>query len=255
MSFLKFSYELAIDFSAPVTEHCFLLRCLPLYDDSQKSDAVHSEIAPYSALWQSDGSLLGNVRFAHEHFKVNVTGRVFEQEGEDTALPHPVFLHSTRATMIDEGLKAIAAAYAGEKRDYTLAVRVMQDVHARLQYTPGATGADTSAAQALALGQGVCQDYAHIFCAVMRRLGVPTRYVAGLNYGCGATHAWNECYIDGRWRAFDCTNNKPACDGYVKFCCGTDAEECALNRGVFSAVEGGEITQSQRVTASVEYAF
>lgn len=255
MSFLKFEYDLDLTFDSPVFDHCFILRCLPLYDDSQKSDGVRSEIAPYSRLWEHDGAIMGDVRFKHDSFHVRVAGRVFETEGGDRTPPHPVFSHFTRATAPDKKLKEIAAKFQGQKRDYLLACKVMDEVHNLLVYTPTATGADTDAAHALSLGKGVCQDYSHIFCAVMRLLGVPTRYVAGLNYGCGATHAWNECYIDGCWRAFDCTNDKPAADGYVKFCSGVDAEQCALNRGVFCSASGGEVNQRQNVRAVVEYAF
>lgn len=259
MSLLDFSYELKLKFSAPVTNHCFILRCLPLSDGSQLSDGVEVSVAPYSSLWRTRstverGALMGDVKFAHDEFTVRSCGRAFEREGGDTLPPHPMYLHFTRSTQPDDFLKERAAAFRSEKKDYALAVKVMDLVNSMLKYTPESTGADTSAAEAASLGKGVCQDYSHIFCAIMRLLGVPTRYVAGLNYGCGATHAWNECWLNGCWRAFDCTNDKPAADGYVKLACGVDAEQCALNRGVFVPIESGDVVQTQSVTAVVEYA-
>ena len=46
--------------------------------------------------------------------------------------------------------------------------------------------------EALALGRGVCQDFAHLFLGACRGLGLPARYVSGyVNHpGEVATHAW-----------------------------------------------------------------
>ena len=51
---------------------------------------------------------------------------------------------------------------------------------------------------ALHLGQGVCQDYAHIMLSVLRPLGIPARYVSGHLLGEGAPHAWVEVLLDDR---------------------------------------------------------
>src|SRR5262249_55315253 len=42
-------------------------------------------------------------------------------------------------------------------------------------YTKGETHVHTTGAEALEQGRGVCQDHAHIFCAVCRSLGIPAR--------------------------------------------------------------------------------
>jgi transglutaminase-like putative cysteine protease len=63
-----------------------------------------------------------------------------------------------------------------------------------IAYKPGATQAHTTAAEALALGEGVCQDHAHVFIACCRAAGVPARYVSGYYYADTgsdlASHAW-----------------------------------------------------------------
>ena len=48
-----------------------------------------------------------------------------------------------------------------------------------VEYRKGETHVHTTGAEALEQGSGVCQDHAHIFCAVCRVLGVPARYVSG----------------------------------------------------------------------------
>src|SRR3984893_5713004 len=56
-------------------------------------------------------------------------------------------------------------------------------------------GVRTTAAEALALGQGVCQDYAHVMLALTRACGLPSRYVSGHLLGEGGTHAWVEVVL------------------------------------------------------------
>ena len=62
------------------------------------------------------------------------------------------------------------------------AVEVMRTVRSLLVYEPGATDVMTRADAALALGRGVCQDFAHVMLAACRRAGIPSRYVSGYLY-------------------------------------------------------------------------
>ena len=257
MSFLDFDYELKLNFSSPVTDHRFILRCLPLRDLSQLPDAVEAEVFPHSSLWRSSapnegGTLMGSVDFEHTEFTARTRGRVFEREGYDTGAPHFAYLHFTSVTEPNEFLRDVAKKFDRHSKNYNLALKAMEEVNSMLTYTENATDSDTTADEALRMKKGVCQDYAHIHCSLMRLLGVPTRYVAGLLKGVGETHAWNECYLDGHWRAFDCTNDKPATNGYVKLAVGVDARQCALNRGVFTPLLGKEAEQTQRVRGRVE---
>ena len=69
---------------------------------------------------------------------------------------------------------------------------LMAAVSDRLKYEKGVTRARTNVGEALALGRGVCQDFAHLFVGICRGLGLPSRYVSGyVNHpGEIATHAW-----------------------------------------------------------------
>ena len=62
-------------------------------------------------------------------------------------------------------------------------------------YEYGHTGVDTTAAEALAGGVGVCQDQAHVMLAMCRSVGVRARYVSGHLIGQGGTHAWVEILV------------------------------------------------------------
>ena len=80
-----------------------------------------------------------------------------------------------------------------------------RDRTARFEYSPRSTRVDSPIDDALKARRGVCQDFAHIFIAVARQLGIPTRYVSGYLFhdatqtddrsGEGATHAWVESLL------------------------------------------------------------
>ena len=59
----------------------------------------------------------------------------------------------------------------------------------------GVTSVRTTAAQALAGGRGVCQDFAHVMLALCHIVGLPARYVSGHLLGQGGTHAWVEVVV------------------------------------------------------------
>jgi transglutaminase-like putative cysteine protease len=44
-----------------------------------------------------------------------------------------------------------------------------------MTYDPGPTHVATPAAEAFALKRGVCQDFAHVYIAAARSLGIPAR--------------------------------------------------------------------------------
>jgi len=51
--------------------------------------------------------------------------------------------------------------------------------------------------------KGICFDFATLYAAFMQSIGVRTKVDIG--YYMGEYHAWNECYIDGRWVWIDST--------------------------------------------------
>ncbi len=110
---------------------------------------------------------------------------------------------------------------------------------AAVRYRPGTTEVDTSASEALAAGNGVCQDQAHVFTAAARYLGVPTRYVSGYVHVADDagddtdTHAWAEAWVDNLgWVSFDITNAICPTDAHVRVAVGPDYNACAPVRGI-----------------------
>ncbi len=117
------------------------------------------------------------------------------------------------------------------------AVGLMRAIFAELKYEKGATTVTTTAPQALALGRGVCQDFAHIFLAASRSQGLAARYVSGYLYSNGdtaASHAWVDVFVPGRgWLALDPTHNAAQTGHYVRLGIGRDYADVPPTRGVY----------------------
>ncbi len=108
----------------------------------------------------------------------------------------PRLLRPTRLTAADDRLRAMARDLA--RHDDTpleRAGRICAAAHAAIGYGDGVTSVRTTAAEALALGRGVCQDFAHIMLALCHLAELPARYVSGHLLGQGGTHAWVEVIL------------------------------------------------------------
>ena len=161
----------------------------------------------------------------------------------------------TDRTRPDSAIERAAAELRGQGvQGLELAELANTWVHDALKYVRGVTGVDTSAAAALALGGGVCQDYSHLMIAVCRRLGLPTLYVSGHLLGEGATHSWVEVLIpaaDGSNRAegwsLDPTHSCRVDLTYLTVAVGRDYGDVAPTSGSYRARHGGTLTARKDV--------
>lgn len=137
--------------------------------------------------------------------------------------------------------------------------RLIGEIYARFEYSPRSTRVDSPIDEALATRRGVCQDFAHIFLALVRPLGVPARYVSGYLFreagssdrsADGATHAWVEAFLpDLGWVGFDPTNNLIVDDRHVRVAIGRDYADVPPTRGVYKGASAvrSELGVSVRV--------
>jgi transglutaminase-like putative cysteine protease len=187
---------------------------------------------------------------------VSVNGRVLTEDraGVVQGLPHDlppqVF---GRATPLTQAGPAIVALARSIDAGPDLALGRLHNLNHRLyetmRFDTEATQADTSAEQAAAAGHGVCQDFAHMFIASARLLGVPARYVSGHLFrrdgahAQEASHAWAEAWVgDLGWVAFDPTNGISADDAYVRVACGLDYRDAAPVAGARSGGGAEDLT-------------
>ena len=164
-------------------------------------------------------------------------------------------LEATLLTAADDRIQG-AADHLAAHADWglELADQINDWVYRSMTYRHGATGVRTTAAEALAVGAGVCQDYAHVMLAVCRACGLPARYVSGHMLGQGGTHAWVEVVLpsgDGRdaiAHAFDPTHAARAGLGYVTIAVGCDYADVAPTSGTYRSGGAGRLTASKQVT-------
>lgn len=154
-----------------------------------------------------------------------------------TREPAPVrlYLRQTPKTSPDAGIKELAMMQTGAQGVERMH-NLMGAIRAAVSYQTGTTDEHTTASAALAAGQGVCQDHAHIFISAARLLGHPARYVSGYLVGgedevpeaAEAHHAWAEVWIDDLgWVGFDPANLICPTDRYVRLANGLDATYAA----------------------------
>ncbi len=187
-----------------------------------------------------------SVRGKVEALAIEVTGVVdtFDTSGvlrgHRESVPPLVYMRPTRATRADRAIEELAReAVAGKDGLLDQAHGLSRTVRARVDYRPGETHAETTAAEALAHGYGVCQDHAHILVAAAIAAGIPARYVTGYLYSAAgdemaeASHAWAELYVpDLGWVGFDASNDSCPDERYIRLGSGFDATDAAPIRGV-----------------------
>ena len=172
---------------------------------------------------------------------IAVSGRVLTEDvagvvrGLPNDLPHQVFTRETRLTRAGDALDWLATLIGEEPGTGLDKLHALSSqIYSRMRFAACATEVQTTAEQAFAAGEGVCQDFAHIFIAVARRLGVPARYVSGHlfrrdgDHAQTAAHAWAEAWLEGLgWVAFDPANGISADEAYVRVACGLDYHDAA----------------------------
>jgi len=194
--------------------------------------------------WIETATLLGDVTQA----SVTVSGLVQTTDlagvlkGHREVTPPLTYLRATRATYADVALKTLvgdalagSAGASGLETAHILASAVA----GAIAYRPGETHNATTAAEALALGAGVCQDHAHALIAAAHTAGMPARYVIGYLHSSEdgsaheASHAWAEIYVhDLGWVGFDPSNQCSPDERYIRLGSGFDSVDAAPIRGL-----------------------
>lgn len=182
----------------------------------------------------------------HSDVLIRVTGQVETRDvdgiiaGTREPFPTVAYLRETDLTAPDAALEDLAWAVAKRAKPLDIAHALMGALRDRIDYRIGATQVETTAAEALKLGYGVCQDHAHAFLCCARMRGIPARYVSGYlqagdnsdaDYDAG--HAWAEAYIeDLGWVGFDVANRLCPREAHLRVAVGLDYREAAPIRGL-----------------------
>ncbi|MCD8382448.1 MAG: transglutaminase family protein [Clostridiales bacterium] len=254
---LCYAYELSLRFSLPAHDHSYLLRLSPPSNEGQQVLEQRLRLSPPHEGWEiadafGNRCLCGHIFQSHLQFQAVASGAVRTGLSDGVAEPDPMRWGMMKSpspyTRPGPNLLALSRRLAAPcdcaplERAWVLA-RAVHDV---LTYCPRVTDTHTTAEEALTLGEGVCQDYAHILLALCRLENIPARYTAGMLVGEGASHAWVEVLSQGRWYGLDPTNLLPVREQHIVLAWGRDGGDCPLNRGSF--LGGGDQTQTVRVS-------
>ncbi|MGI4814524.1 MAG: transglutaminase family protein [Janthinobacterium lividum] len=159
-------------------------------------------------------------------------GRLLDGPGR---IPLEHFTCATRLTEPDAAIISLAHSVPTLDTPAGL-IELAAQIAERVTYTSGVTGVTTGAQDALALGQGVCQDHVHLMLACCRARGVPARYVSGY-FDPGdvpemASHAWADIWMkDQGWISVDVTNARFPSGPYCRLAVGSDYDSAAPVRG------------------------
>ncbi|MDR1814952.1 MAG: transglutaminase family protein [Tannerella sp.] len=261
MKRLKYFFKTRVSFSSEVSNHSFQLRCMPQENDCQTFTFEKCRVRPYCLLSRSEdcfGNIIhsGIITEPHDLFEYESLGEVILTDRYLLNEPlNRIYFYPSELTSIDGWLLELLHQTLPSANKISIEEKVStlsEKVHLSLLYSPSYTNINTTAAEALALGRGVCQDYSHILIALCRASGIAARYVAGFYEGENYTHAWVEYYDDnnskGVWRAIDPTNNRRIESGYIKVSHGRDYNDCSIERGIFTGIVQQQMTVELEVT-------
>src|SRR6201999_384207 len=247
---IRISHETRYNYDAPTNGVIQTLRLTPRNHDGQ-----------YVVHWRIDVSedcrldvhedAFGNITHTFsaegpfDELGVQVEGEVDVQDtagivrGAIELFPPSLYLRATSLTETDGAIVDFARE-TRSRGDDTLAVlhALLGRIHGEMKYDTDPTHTATTAAEALALKRGVCQDLTHVFIAAAREIGFPARYVSGYFHRADVVvrqepgHAWAEAHVpDLGWVAFDPANGICATDAYIRVAVGLDYLGAAPVRG------------------------
>lgn len=258
-------HETIYHYTAPLTYTIQQLRLMPRVEPHQRTQSWdistsgnrHSFIDAYGNL-----SHMLTVTGRHEELRIIAQGVVDVAALDRGRLPEYgalsplIFTVSTRLTSILPNIEEFAALHLSRNPGSNALLNLAESIRGAVMYQSGATIVTSTAADALQLGLGVCQDHAHLFLACCHTLGIPARYVSGYVHA-GDTehaesHAWVDVWVDetdfSGWISIDVTNAQFAGDMHCRLAIGRDYDSAAPVRGVRHG--GGEESLSVHVDVS-----
>lgn len=169
----------------------------------------------------------------------------------------PEFLMPTTRTAVTAELAEMARRRTAGGDPLETAREIVSWVNRQVAYVPGATEVQTGAQEAWDMGQGVCQDMAHLTVALLREVGLPARYVSGYLHPMaaagpgdemeGESHAWVE-YWDGQWVACDPTNLAQVGERHVVVAAGRDYGDVPPLKGIYRGAPNSSMQVAVTVT-------
>jgi transglutaminase-like putative cysteine protease len=251
-------------YSGPIAETVMEVRLRPMDGNGQRCLEFELDVSPGIEPRSYRDGYGNNVHYfnlVRPHTRVSITSRsVVETAGEADADPGEDLVQDflrfrspvNDAPGVHEMASRFAIADAGSGPQVEQALDdLTRSISQDFTYDRAVTNVYTSVDDVLALRAGVCQDFAHLFIAVARAMGVPARYVSGYIHLRGdrgtttASHAWAEGWVPGKgWVGYDATHPVRVSAHHVRLAVGRDYTDAAPTRGIYV----GSSTGTMQVT-------
>jgi transglutaminase-like putative cysteine protease len=252
---IRVSHQIIHRFAPPARMINQIMRLTPLSFESQYVLRWRVDVDADGALRQVEDAH-GNAVSSYSHhgiierLTVSASGEVETSDaagvvrGVVERLPPEMYLRESPLAHVNGSLRSFAAeATAGAADSLDSMHRLMSELNGAVVHQRDDADAASSAAEAFALRRGRARDFAHIFIACARFLGVPARFVsgyraAGEGSGGAGAHEWAEAHVPVLgWVAFDPSAPVCADERYIRVAIGFDGQDAAMIR---SAHRGGD---------------
>ncbi|HEY1456399.1 MAG TPA: transglutaminase family protein [Candidatus Dormibacteraeota bacterium] len=253
-------------YSAPIAETVMEVRLRPMDGNGQRclefDLELSSGLTPHSYV-DGFGNHVHYFNLVRPHSRLHVLSRSVVETGmgadQDTGEELVQdFLRFRSPVKNVEGVQELASRHpiadlaSADETERALDELTMA-ISREFTYDRAVTNVYSAVDDVLALRAGVCQDFAHLFIAVARAMGVPARYVSGYIHfpgGRGATtasHAWAEAWVPGRgWVGYDATRPVRITENHVRLAVGRDYSDAAPTRGIYVGSATGAMEVSVR---------
>ena len=260
---IRVEHTTAFTYAARISEAYTELRVRPLSSGGQQCTSFALVTDPPGIQIRGYRDRLGNhvqhLEVLEDHDRISITAI---SEVSTAPLSDPVqdpspllrydCLAPTEYAPFSDALRELAETADGAGSETERAFAVMRALRGLLVYERGATDVSTRADAALALGRGVCQDFAHVMLAACRRAGIPARYVSGYLYESARdveSHAWVDVLDSERgWVSIDPTHDREQTEAYVRVAVGRDYADVPPTRGIFRGSSEEKLEVTVRMT-------
>ena len=254
-------------YTGPIAETVMEVRLQPMDGSGQRCVDFQLELShgvEARSYIDGYGNRVHYFNLVRPHANLNVTSRSVVETGleadADVGEEGLVedFLRFRSPVKDVEGVRKLAARHPIADTDSPEAAEAALDeltltISREFTYDRTVTTVYSAVDDVLALRAGVCQDFAHLFIAAARAMGVPARYVSGYIHDPSVTghavasHAWAEAWVPARgWIGFDATHPVRTTEHHVRLAVGRDYTDAAPTRGVYVGSATGTMTISVR---------
>lgn len=269
---LSIQHKTELSYAEPISESVMELRMMPRSDSQQTLRTFGLAVGPEAPVfehldWQGNRAHHFSIVDVHDKVVI-VASSVVDMHSrlpiidqlpdtlplstighryQDFLMSHGPVQKDVRLTQFAEQLGLLS-----EKKASVVLANVTGRLRELVKYTKGVTTSATSVSDVLDLGQGVCQDYAHVALSLLRMLGIPSRYVSGYLFRPSSeeleTHAWVEVFMPSvGWLGIDPTHGELASESHIAVAMGRSYADVPPNRGVYRGGAEERIDVSVRI--------